>query len=99
MTPGALVSSPECRGIACVYLGPALERRHPEICDDDGNPTGEFDMTEIEDVELDGRARIRMVGDDYVFHVDVDTLTPITEPLCECGQIGCGWHGQPSEAA
>jgi hypothetical protein len=35
-----------------------------------------------------------MVGDDIVHIVDVDELTVIEGPVCSCGQVGCGWHGE-----
>jgi hypothetical protein len=46
--------------------------------------------------EVENRDRVRavMVGDDYVWSVDVDDLEEIpADSYCrECGQIGCGWH-------
>lgn len=47
--------------------------------------------------EIEDRTKVRavMVGDDHVWEVDVDDLTPIgdNEYCPECGQIGCKAYG------
>lgn len=37
--------------------------------------------------------RAYMVGDDRVFEIDIDDLTPLSDnDYCSCcGQLGCGW--------
>ena len=40
-----------------------------------------------------------MVGDDAHWTFDIGDITPhYDEPLCGCGQIGCGWHGEEGSA-
>lgn len=41
-----------------------------------------------------GRVFVVMVGDDMRHVVDPDELVPYDHPVCSCGQVGCGWHGQ-----
>lgn len=45
-----------------------------------------------EEVEHD-MVHMVMVGDDYVWAVDPDEVTPLVagEWCSECGQLGCGW--------
>ena len=55
--------------------------------------TEEFEWTGEPEIDTD-YVRAVMVGDDHVYVVDVDDLTPLEEgDYCPgCGQIGCGWH-------
>lgn len=42
-----------------------------------------------------GQVSVIMIGDDHVYHVDPEDLTPIdrADYCSECGQIGCGHDG------
>lgn len=67
-------------GIAWRCLGPVMER------DED------FEWSGIE-TPHESLVRMVMVGDDRVFEVDRDDLSPLdADDYCsECGQVGCGW--------
>lgn len=52
--------------------------------------------TEWSGMLVEDRSRVVavMVGDDARWTFDIVDVTPhYDEPLCGCGQIGCGWHG------
>lgn len=88
-------------GVACTVLGPE-KVWEPITCfvtDAEGNEYEE-ETGEGEWVEGDGsRVRVRMVGDDHVYVVEVSDCTEIEpEDYCDgCGQIGCA-HGSQREA-
>ncbi len=53
--------------------------------------------TEWSGIEIPtGMLEMHMIGDDRTFIVDPDDCEPIDGPVCSCGQIGCGWHGEDS---
>lgn len=58
----------------------------------------DYEWTGIEDEDR-SRVVAIMVGDDRRFEHDIADVTPhYDEPLCGCGQIGCGWHGEEGSA-
>jgi hypothetical protein len=76
-----------------------LETREPcdfpgddDDCPDCGG-TGHHYFYELELEPDPQRATVVMVGDDHPETVDVDDLEELAGPVCECGQIGCPWHG------
>lgn len=86
--PGALfVRCWECDGSG---IGGEDEGADSLCCDVCGGSGDVYDE-EPEPVET-GRALVVMVGDDHVYAVDPDDMTPIAEEdYCHaCGQIGCG---------
>lgn len=40
-----------------------------------------------------GKILTHMIGDDRPFAFEPDELIRVDEPVCSCGQLGCGWHG------
>lgn len=93
------------RGMVFTYRGPVIERRHPEIYVDDPNdpegdmvvPSGEYDMSETEEIADESRAIVVMVGDDHRYTVDLEDVEFYSEDdhgdVCSCGQLHCGWGG------
>lgn len=63
------------------------------LYDGEGDPDDEGSYVYCEPEQVENRSQVRaiMVGDDYVWIVDVDDLTMIgEEDYChECGQVGC----------
>lgn len=41
-----------------------------------------------------GRIVAHMIGDDRPFTFEPDELIRVDGPVCSCGQLGCGWHGE-----
>lgn len=92
IAPGARVTVAGHRGVVFVIDGPHQEWRESigYFCDELGDEY-EVDEGELVDGPL---VEAHMVGDDRTFIIDPDDCTPYTDPVCSCGQVGCGWHGQ-----
>lgn len=88
-------------GIAWYLIGYAQEWTEGEwsyVGGDEDDPDDEtlYVWDEPEQYEVRERVRAVMVGDDRVFEIDTDDLTPLDEDdYCHvCGQIGCTHDGR-----
>lgn len=85
-------------GVAFYLLGYVVERVWAEpaqICYPEDGHDHDGDCfaypEEPEEVLNEDRVRAVMVGDDTVYEVDKEDLTPVDNYCGGCGQIGCGW--------
>lgn len=61
--------------------------------DEEAQEHGFWDDHEDE-TKATGRIVAHMIGDDRRFTFEPDELIRVDGPVCSCGQLGCGWHGE-----
>lgn len=62
--------------------------------DDDRDDEDLWVWDEEGDTRPTGKIVAHMIGDDRRFTFEPDELIRVDGPVCSCGQLGCGWHGE-----
>jgi hypothetical protein len=82
----------EVRGVAFYISGEEMDWTEPTWyldCEEDHEHDETCYLYDEPERIGTGRLRIVMVGDDHPWLAYPEDLTPLTAPVCECGQIGC----------